>query len=228
MNSEEYLEEKLKKIYKTSFIIAGISILFFIALMFMLPDSEMIFIKAIPICIFVISGTFGFNILNHTKKSQILKVLVFLGLVFIIVGMFIGLFYTPSNKRRTAYIDDLNGRSYNSQFTMYEGQTKVKGDKIKSLIRDIIAQNKNQESDTTYWIQVRVRDEKTNSPLDVAKDMIKNSNDAEDLNIEDLEEYNENILNELKKIKASKMYAVEYGYDTKTGYVVEIAIVLSE
>ena len=236
MIEDNYLEKKLKSIYKTSFIIAGMSILLFITFVFMFHRTKNGYYIVIPAFIFIITGTFGYIILIHTKKSLIVKVLTFFGLLFVILVVLVGGSLEVGWARSKEISESMRSindavaiKQYNLGFTDYEGQTNVRGDLIRDLIKNVMTHNrsfaKELADDPSLWIQVRVSDKTGNSPLEEAESMIKNSNDAEKLSGEDLTAYNENIKNELKKINSSKVYAVACGYDPQTGYVTDIVIV---
>lgn len=171
----------------------------------------------------------------HNKDNPKIKkvVTVVLGLILAITIAILGYFIhekSTENRAHGSGVVESVQRQYNAGFEEYNGQSKIKGANIKELIRNVMTHNRSvvkEDEDITELIQVRLGGP-SDTPLEDAKRMVTNSNDSENLSIEDIEAYNENINNELSKIKNGWSYTLACGYDPETGYITDINVVQEE
>lgn len=101
MDSEKYVEEKLKRIYMNSFIVAGIFLILFVI-------TSLVFFKyegilSLLLSGFVISIIFGFSILNSTKKNMAIKLITLILVIAAIIGINIG-YMDALNKAQSYHI----------------------------------------------------------------------------------------------------------------------------
>lgn len=132
--------------------------------------------------------------MENASKALIIAGAILLSILIIGLGMLI--FNQAKEAINGTGLDDTKVATYNAQFDDYMG-TNVSGTKVRSLYDTVRNHNiTNQDDDS---LLVSINDENTASGLNTAK----------------------------AAIKAGKTYTVEVtddGYDTKTGYIINITV----
>lgn len=229
-DSENNIEKKINTIWHVSLGISFFSLMIYVIDIFIDIGLKGLFGGII----FPLSSIFGTAILLQSKNNVWIKLIAVI--LAIICNFFMPLWVATETYFYDIFInrdcespgyytlDRFAVQEYNAEFVAFDVESNVRGTNIKRLINAVLTHNRASRKDQTLWIQVRLSGPSA-SPLEEAKSMVTNTNEAENLIEEDLKEYNLNINNELKKIASSRVYAVACGYDTATGYVTDINIV---
>ena len=214
--------------------IVKILLVLFLAISFYYVLSiETIGIEIVIAAFVVCSAIILLGIHNRNNPKREFVVTIILGLILTITVTILAycIYYKSTQKsEHVGCLVETEQQQYNAEFTTYDGYTNIKGANIKALIRNVMTHNRSvagEDEDISELIQVRIGGP-SDTPLEDAKRMVTNSNDSENLSIEDIAAYNENINNELSKIKNGWSYALACGYDPETGYVTDINIVQVE
>lgn len=140
--------------------------------------------------------------MENASKALIIAGAILLAILIIGLGMFI--YQQASGAMSGANLDPQKVAAYNSEFEAYEGT--ISGTEAKSLCDAIRAHNNANVDDASLNIGV-----KTTGTLSTAAPA--NAVDA-------------TTVNTVKSsISAGKTYTVTFGYDSKSGYIVDCLIV---
>ncbi len=149
--------------------------------------------------------------MENASKALIIAGAILLAILIIGLGMFI--YQQAADAMKTDAVDELAVQEYNSKFLSYDKEN-LSGSQARQLCTAVIQHNLTRaKSDSSLYIEV----------LD-SKGNINNSNDAGNKNAATM---NSTITTIRNNIKSGKTYTVTFGYDAKTGYIVEVKIVES-
>lgn len=140
--------------------------------------------------------------MENASKALIIAGAILLSILIIGLGMFI--YNKAADAMDGIGIDEQKVKSYNSSFENYEGLQS--GTNARTLCDTIRAHNNSHQDDETLNIKVTVGTgtPSTNPPSAVVTASEVNTQKA--------------------LIKAGRQYKVTFGYDSKTGYIVDCII----
>ena len=145
--------------------------------------------------------------MENASKALIIAGAILLAILIIGLGMFI--YQQAADQMRTEPIDELAVQEYNSKFLNYDKGT-ISGSQARQLCTAIMQHNLTRaKDDSSLYIEV-LKDGDLNQ-----------SNDA---GTKTATEMNAAITTIRNDIKSGKVYSVSFGYDAKTGYIVEAKI----
>ena len=137
------------------------------------------------------------------------KALIIAGAILVsilIIGLGMTLYNNAAGTVNRANLDSTAVQQYNAEFTLYDGETNIKGSSIKVLIKNILTHNRTVRNDPSLWINVR----------DYIPDDIPHINEAEDVDMgnidSELQGYNDAISTILSTIRDARTYKVVCGY----------------
>ena len=134
--------------------------------------------------------------MENASKALIIAGAILLSILIIGLGMFI--YQQAAAAVGKTGIDEQKVKSYNSSFEQYEGL--ISGTSARTLCDVIRAHNNSHQVDASLNVKVTVGRGTPGNSVPTA------------------------VNTEKAKIKAGKQYKVAFGYDTKTGYIVDCVI----
>ncbi len=140
--------------------------------------------------------------MENASKALIIAGAILLSILIIGLGMFI--YNKAADAMDGIGIDEQKVKSYNSSFENYEGLQS--GSNARTLCDAIRAHNNSHQDDETLNIKVTVG---TATPSTTAPSQVVT---AQEVNTQKAQ------------LKAGKQYKVTFGYDSKTGYIVDCVI----
>lgn len=140
--------------------------------------------------------------MENASKALIIAGAILLSILIIGLGMFI--YGKAAEIIDGTNFDTTKVQLYNSPFTQYDGV--ISGSSARTLCDSIRTHNTTHASDASQNISVTVGTgtPKTSAPTSVVSVATVNTQKA--------------------KIKTGKQYKVSFGYDSKTGYIVDCVI----
>ena len=140
--------------------------------------------------------------MENASKALIIAGAILLSILIIGLGMFI--YGKAAEIIDGTNFDTTKVQLYNSPFTQYDGV--ISGSSARTLCDSIRTHNTTHASDASQNISVTVGTgtPKTSAPTSVVSVATVNTQKA--------------------KIKTGKQYKVRFGYDSKTGYIVDCVI----
>ena len=143
--------------------------------------------------------------MENASKALIIAGAILLSILIIGLGMFI--YNQAADAVGKTGIDEQKVKSYNSSFEQYEGV--ISGTSARTLCDVIRAHNNSHQDDASLNVKVTVLETGNQDPETTAQTGIITAAKVND---------------EKSKIKAGIQYKVAFGYDTKTGYIVDCVI----
>lgn len=140
--------------------------------------------------------------MENASKALIIAGAILLSILIIGLGMFI--YNQAADAVGKTGIDEQKVKSYNSSFEQYDGV--ISGTSARTLCDVIRSHNNSHQDDETLNVSVTVG---TGTPSNSAPTAVVQATA---------------VNTEKAKIKAGKQYKVAFGYDTKTGYIVDCII----
>lgn len=140
--------------------------------------------------------------MENASKALIIAGAILLSILIIGLGMFI--YQQAAAAVGKTGIDEQKVKSYNSSFEQYEGL--ISGTSARTLCDVIRAHNNSHQDDASLNVKVTVG---KGTPGNSAPTAVVTATA---------------VNTEKAKIKAGKQYKVAFGYDTKTGYIVDCVI----
>ena len=162
------------------------------------------------------------------------KALIIAGAILVsilIIGLGMTLYNNAAGTVNRANLDSTAVQQYNAEFVAYDQTDNVKGSNVRALITNVLTHNRANSQDPSLWINVHVDNGGSDTAMDDANNKVKaneHSNGAEEKEPKDLDSYNEAIDKALKDVRNARTYAVACDYDSTTGYVTDIEIVLNK
>ena len=134
--------------------------------------------------------------MENASKALIIAGAILLSILIIGLGMFI--YQQAAAAVGKTGIDEQKVKSYNSSFEQYEGL--ISGTSARTLCDVIRAHNNSHQDDASLNVKVTVGRGTPGNSVPTA------------------------VVTATAVIKAGKQYKVAFGYDTKTGYIVDCVI----
>lgn len=140
--------------------------------------------------------------MENASKALIIAGAILLSILIIVLAMFV--YNKAADSMGQIGLDEHKIKSYNSSFEQYDGV--ISGSSARTLCDTIRAHNSAYQSDASLNIAVTVGTgtPSTSAPTAVVTAATVNTAKA--------------------SIKAGKQYKVAFGYDSKTGYIVDCII----
>ena len=231
MKESDVVNKKINNLCNTSLSIAAICFAIYCIcetyLTGILENFSIIILLLTSVMLFF--SIFGCVLLMHSTKIMIEKMVTMLVVGLILIAMFpiIGSqwYLLMGNKNDQQSKSIMPVEDHNDEFVVYEGEDSISGQNVIRLINKVINHNETNKEDSLLWINVHVNENGKVHELEGKGYFIADGNEAGTLSVE---EYNRKIKKALAKVEIKKKYAIRCGYDSVTGYVVDIEIVLKE